>query len=132
MKYCPYCGAELAKAEAPFCAECGESLTGAVPEPDKAEHNTRTDKKKIERGKHKTKRKSKRRHIVSEIPLQPVDETEARSADDGYDGYYDDVLPADEGSHREGIDKELIKKIVALTVGALIIVAACVALMYLL
>lgn len=132
MKYCPYCGAELVKAEAPFCAECGESLTGAVAEPDKAESDMQTGKKKIERGKHKTKRKSKRRHTVSEIPLQPVDETEARSTDEGYDGYYDDVLPADEGSHREGIDKELIKKIVALTVGALIIVAACVALMYLL
>ena len=51
---------------------------------------------------------------------------------DGYDGYYDDIRPIDEGHEREGVDKELIKKI-AIIIGVLfVVIAACVALMYIL
>ena len=32
MKYCPYCGGELANPAASFCTECGKSLSSAVPE----------------------------------------------------------------------------------------------------
>ena len=46
--------------------------------------------------------------------------------------YYDDIRPVDEGHEREGIDKELIKKI-AIIIGVLfVVIAACVALMYVL
>ena len=49
-----------------------------------------------------------------------------------YDGYYDDVLPTDSGYAKQGIDKELIKRIAGLVVGAIIVISACVAIMYLL
>lgn len=52
--------------------------------------------------------------------------------EEDYDGYYNDILPVDEGHLREGMDKNLIQKIIVLTVSALLIVGACVAIMYLL
>ena len=61
--------------------------------------------------------------------MVPAEET---PVDDGYDGYYDDVLPPDLDREREGLDKELIKKIVALGVGVVLIIAMCVVMMYVL
>ena len=55
-----------------------------------------------------------------------------KSLDDGYDGYYDDVQPPDLDRVKEGLDKELIKKIVALSVGVVFIIALCVVMMYVL
>lgn len=53
-------------------------------------------------------------------------------ADDGYDGYYDDVLPPDADRVQEGVDKELIKKIIAIAIGAIFIISMCVAMLYVL
>lgn len=50
-------------------------------------------------------------------------------SDDGYDDYYDDVLPSDEGRQQEGIDKKLLKKIVLLVVGVLVISGICIVFM---
>ena len=35
MKFCPYCGADLLKEDAAFCAECGKQLSAAeeIPAP---------------------------------------------------------------------------------------------------
>ena len=52
--------------------------------------------------------------------------------DDGYDGYYDDVLPPDLDREKEELNRELIKKIVALGVGFVFIIAMCVVMMYVL
>ena len=52
--------------------------------------------------------------------------------DDGYDGYYDDVIPPDTDRVKEGLDKELIKKIVALSVGVIFIISMCVVMLYVL
>ena len=52
--------------------------------------------------------------------------------DDGYDGYYDDVLPEDINAVGQGIDKQLVKKVAALGISAMLIIAACVAIMYML
>ena len=132
MKFCPYCGAELTNGEAPFCSECGKPLSGVISETAKAEAENKSTKRKPDRKRQKAKKKGK--HLPS-VPAEsaPVSgEDGAPSQDDGYDGYYDDVIPLDEGSYQEGVDKELVKKIVALVIGVLVIVAACVALMYLL
>ena len=51
---------------------------------------------------------------------------------DGYDGYYDDILPPDLDREKEGPDKELIKKIVSLTVAVIFIIGLCVVMMYVL
>ncbi len=70
---------------------------------------------------------------LPEIPAQKSDLPEdASSGGDGYDGYYEDVHPADEGERREGIDTELVKKIALLSSAALLIIGACVLLMLLL
>lgn len=143
MKYCPYCGSELINKEAAFCPECGKALMGA-DEKQKQSSEERNEelnvpeqeiksrkKKAIQKSSKQKRKKGTRRVDEKESPTQQVDKQSLKKEDD-YDGYYDDVLPMDEGSHREGLDKTLVKKIVVLAIGALLIVAACVALMYLL
>ena len=51
-------------------------------------------------------------------------------ADDGYDGYYNDRLPIDEGHRRDGMEKNIIKKVVALVLCLLVVIGACVAILY--
>lgn len=53
-------------------------------------------------------------------------------SEDDYDGYYDDILPADEGRFSEGMDKNLIKKVIVIICVVLLIVALCVGMMYVL
>ena len=107
MKYCPYCGADLIEDAVSFCAECGKQLPAGKPQ----------------------KEKSKEKQPIKKPESSIEDET---VVDDGYDGYYDDVRPVDEGHERDGVDKELIKKI-AIIIGVLfVVIVACVALMYVL
>ena len=49
---------------------------------------------------------------------------------DGYDGYYEDVIPVDNGGTRQGVDVTLVKKVSALVAGVLFVVGACVSIMY--
>ena len=82
------------------------------------------------KNKHKFHRKKKELH--SERLMQSSDEQAdgiSSKSDDGYDGYYDDVLPSDEGHQQEGLDKELLKKIILLVVGVLVISGICVVFM---
>ena len=140
MRYCPYCGAELTDREAPFCSECGKSLAGeapmtdtqetAAPKEDGGGTHTKAGKSKRKQRKLKNPEGGKKSDRIADSH-QPGEE-EIQAADGGYDGYYDDVLPMDEGSHGEGIDRDLVKKIIGLAAGALVIVVACVAIMYLL
>lgn len=126
MKYCPYCGFELSGREKNFCTECGASLTDTVPD---------TEKPKKEPKRRKEKRIWRRRKgekIIERKKKQMCDEVELTAVEENYDGYYEDILPDDTGSFREGIDKELIKKIIGLGCGVLLIVAGCAVLMYLL
>lgn len=115
MKYCPYCGADLYDDAVSFCAECGKQLPAG----------------KTQKGKpaiQKTTKKKKRKPVN-----KPKSNIEVKTVvDDGYDGYYDDIRPVDEGHEHEGVDKDLIKKI-AIIIGVLfVVIIACVALMYIL
>lgn len=75
--------------------------------------------------KHKAKkRKQKKNTPIPEIMGEPVD--------DGYDGYYDDILPPDMDRIGEGMDKALVKQIVLLLAGTILVIGACIAMMYLL
>lgn len=58
--------------------------------------------------------------------------TDSTWQEDEYDGYYDDVLPADAGRFSEGIDRGLVKKIILIIGVVLLVVGACVLMMYLL
>ena len=103
---------------APFLfAECGKELPSAKTEP-----------KQTESGKKQTSKKKSSKKKSKKVPVTPEPEV----IEDGYDGYYNDVLPSDEGRRREGIDKELVKKISIILVCLFAIIALCVVLMYVL
>ena len=119
MKFCPYCGADLIEDGVSFCVECGKQLPAG-----KTQKENIKVKPEIKKGSKKKKKKSAK---------EPESSIEGETVvDDGYDGYYDDIHPIDEGHECEGVDKELVKKI-AIIIGALfVVIAACVALMYVL
>ena len=111
MKYCPFCGAALPDSAVSFCPECGKALpeSSAPTEPPK-EKKTRKSSKKI---KPTPKKRAK-----AEPPVE-----------DDYDGYYDDRLTIDEGHRRDGLDKGIIKKVVAVVLCLLVVIGACVAIL---
>ena len=117
MKYCPFCGADLIEGAVSFCAECGKELPPA-----------KTESKQGESGKKQASKKKTSKKKSKKVPVTP----EPEIIEDGYDGYYDDVRPSDEGRRREGIDKELVKKISIILVCLFAIIALCVVLMYVL
>ena len=113
MKYCPYCGAALPDSAVSFCPECGKPLLEKV-----ADKPAKEEKRKKSTAKPKTRPKKVKK------PEPP--------AEDGYDGYYDDRLPIDEGHRRDGLDKGIIKKVIALVLCLLVVIGACVAILYVL
>lgn len=129
MKYCPYCGANLPDGAASFCMECGKSLPIA-------ENGQKKSKEEIVRSQECAKKNRRKFHESSGERHKKVrgEHTESAVApkDDGYDGYYDDVLPSDTGKLKEGVDVALIKKISAVAGVMLLIIILCVIAMYLL
>lgn len=133
MKFCPYCGADLLKEDAAFCAGCGKKLSVAEEAPSPAheadsQHNAKPSKQKTPKKDSRKRKKSKQKKVQE----PPLPEIEGKPVEDGYDGYYDDVLPPDLNREKEGLDKELIKKIVTLTVAVILIIGLCVVMMYVL
>ena len=76
---------------------------------------------------HLKKKKPKNSNLD---PPKPSEE-EAK-AEDGYDGYYDDIVPTDTGKPREGVDWVLMKKIGLIGAAVVVIICLCIAAMYLL
>lgn len=116
MKKCPRCGADLSDGTTSFCPVCGKE---AEDFEDRIKVS-KAKKKKPKKNKSKKKQEAKTENIP-EVMGEPVD--------DGYDGYYDDVLPPDQDRISEGLDKELIKNIVTLGIGFVVIVGLCIALL---
>ena len=130
MKYCPYCGAGFSDGTVSFCSECGKKLPEkkAVPPEAKEQSNKVAKKQKRKKEKkEKPKKDTKKKKAAKEIP-----EVIGEAVDDGYDGYYNDVLPPDTDRVKDGLDKELVKKIVALCIGVTVVILICVALLYIL
>ena len=130
MKYCPYCGAGFSDGTVSFCSDCGKKLPEPKEETAKKESPQKVTTKKskpLEEKKEKRKKEPKKKKEKKDIP-----EIMGEAVDDGYDGYYNDVLPPDTDRIKDGLDKELIKKIVALCVGVTVIILMCVALLYVL
>lgn len=97
-----------------------------------------SQKRNVTRVKKQTTKKKRRPPELPEEEsrsVEPAKEpkqiSETGSKDD-YDGYYDDILPADEGRFSEGMDKNLIKKVIVIIGAVLLIVALCVGMMYVL
>lgn len=130
MKYCPYCGAGFSDGTVSFCSECGKKLPEEKTMPPEAKEQSNKVAKKQKRKKEKKekhKKDTKKKMAAKEIP-----EVMGEAVDDGYDGYYNDVLPPDTDRVKDGLDKELVKKIVALCIGVTVIILMCVALLYIL
>ena len=130
MKYCPYCGAGFSDGTVSFCTECGKKLPEEKTVPPEAKEQSKKVAKKQKRKKEKKekhKKDAKKKKQEKEIP-----EIMGEAVDDGYDGYYNDVLPPDTDRVKDGLDKELVKKIVALCIGVTVIILMCVALLYVL
>lgn len=123
MSYCPYCGVDLLGDAFSFCPVCGNSLSESERRHEQEKRKPRNPKA----GPHKKKKKRSRRE--NQPDRSPKHKHE--HIDDDYDGYYDDVLPADDGEIRQGLDKNMIKRIAGLIACVLVAILACVALMYL-
>ena len=135
MKFCPYCGADLLKEDAAFCAECGKKLSVAEEAPSPAheadsQHDAKPSKQKVSKKRSQKRRQPKPKKEKVQKPSLP--EIEGEPVEDGYDGYYDYILPPDLDREKEGPDKELIKKIITLTVAVILIIGLCVVMMYVL
>lgn len=131
MKFCPYCGAGLLDSNVLFCSHCGKKLPpheAGLTEPLAEDMRPASQEPKEET--YKCKKKNQKKKGLAKKSAQPIEEI--KPEDDGYDGYYDDVLPPDVDRTREGIDKELVKKIIVLGVSVLLIISLCVVMMYML
>lgn len=101
MKFCPYCGADLLDSNVLFCAHCGKKLPpheAGITEPLTEEMRPEQEEPKPAKPKedHKKKKKRKTKKVGTPESQTPVD--------DGYDGYYDDVLPPDTDRVKEGLN----------------------------
>lgn len=121
MKFCPYCGTETKDEAAAFCMECGKPIHEKSQQTAQKGKKNLKKKTKLKKEKDTQKKKRPRNSDEQEPPV-----------DDGYDGYYDDVLPEDYNTEIRTMDKQLLKKVIALGVGAVMIISACVAIMYML
>lgn len=123
MKYCPYCGTNLLDGAVSFCTECRNVLPGKKRNDEQLDTNSSNLDKKKARPNKQGRKASKRKKVSAD---------ETQIVNDDYDGYYDDILPEDEGRQQEGIDQSIITKIVILIASLLAVIGICVALMYLL
>lgn len=130
MKYCPYCGAGFSDGTVSFCSECGKKLPEEKTVPPEAKEQSNKVAKKQKRKKEKKEKHKK--DAKKKKPEKEIPEVMGEAVDDGYDGYYNDVLPPDTDRVKDGLDKELVKKIVALCIGVTVIILMCVALLYIL
>lgn len=130
MKYCPYCGAGFSDGTVSFCSECGKKLPKEKTVPPEAKEQSKKVAKKQKRKKEKKEKHKK--DAKKKKPEKEIPEAMGEAVDDGYDGYYNDVLPPDTDRVKDGLDKELVKKIVALCIGVTVIILMCVALLYIL
>lgn len=130
MKYCPYCGAGFSDGTVSFCSECGKKLPEEKTVPPEAKEQSKNVAKKQKRKKEKKEKHKK--DAKKKKPEKEIPEVMGEAVDDGYDGYYNDVLPPDTDRVKDGLDKELVKKIVALCIGVTVVILMCVALLYIL
>ena len=152
MNYCPYCGAALMGGAALFCPHCGKRVPSALkpgrsgqkkqqrPAPG-SEYNA--DTCPTPRGKNRAQptqpkvkpgrngKKSPSSHKKKKFP-EPERVPKPDLRDIGYDGYYDDVQPIDDGHVLERVDPHLIRRVVLITAGAFVIVVLSLVLIYVL
>lgn len=140
MKFCPYCGTVFVDG-ALFCMSCGKQappdsdvqLTDPVSEKDVDAEPTPENLTSVPDSNSILELKPKRpKYHDDDIHSSLSEKSEKPVQTETYDGYYDDVKPSDESSGKEPIDRELIKRIGFLALGAAAVIAFAVLAMYLL
>ena len=122
MELCPNCSAKLKAGAASVCPKCGKALSGS----------NKKSPGKYAKKKTKKKPKKQKRPKAKKDKTENIPEIMGEAVDDGYDGYYNDVLPPDTDRINEGMDKELIKKVALVGIAVFVIISVCVALLYVL
>ena len=84
MKYCPYCGADLADSAASFCMECGKSLPTAEGGQKKPKEKPVKAQKRMEKKRKHPSPKPQKKH---EKPVGEHVGGAFHPKEDGYDGY---------------------------------------------
>lgn len=120
MKFCPHCGATLADGAFSFCPECGKILEASAAQEEKAPSPEQPPKAQKSRRNRKEAKK------------ENVPHAESTNVDDGYDGYYEDICPLDADRGRDGLDRELLKKVFVILGAVVVVIGACVAFLCLL
>lgn len=110
MKYCPYCGVSLPGDAASFCPECGKALRERKPGARDVKRKRPPAEQRRQRGRQEPRR-----------PKNPMDEN--------YDGYYNDVRPADADQLGKQSDPDLVKRVACVIAGAVGIIALAIVLM---
>lgn len=126
MKACLDCGADLMDQEAAMCPVCGKQLSDQHENERPSEETVKGDA--AQASPDRKKKRKWLRKLTKEAP--PIPEVMGELVDDGYDGYYNDVLPPDLDRIKEGLDKELIKRIIMLVIAVLLVISCCATLMY--
>ena len=121
MKRCPYCGASLPGGAVSFCPSCGKPQR-------KRKQPPQSQPKKKQAKRPPTKKPPGPKQVPTTQQSVPV----SKAPDDGYDGYYNDVLPIDSSELPEQMDPTLMKQIIILLAGAAAIIALAIILMTLL
>ena len=131
MKYCPYCGTSIASIDGAvsFCTECGKKIVSSTPT---TSQDGKSEEKKATQVSLKTTNRQKKKTVPKTPPFPSSEPIPRETTDSDYDGYYDNILPSDIGRQHEGLDKELLKKILAVVGGLILTVLLCVTAMYLL
>lgn len=108
-----------------------EKISGKRSQKSSQKRNVTRSKEQPAKKKRRTSELLEEESQSIEPAKEPKQISETTPKDD-YDGYYDDILPADEGRFSEGMDKTLIKKVIVIIGLVLLIVALCVGIMYVL
>jgi hypothetical protein len=122
MKFCPSCGASLTGGAASFCPECGVRLRPGKPSANRKHQKKPATGKRPPMKQSPVKPPQKKqiskpnRRKPSKSPERKPLQRKPNPQDEGYDGYYNDVLPIDHGQIKETSDPGLIKR-VALVAG---------------
>ena len=139
-KRCPYKAGEIPERPNRKCARCKVAREPARGK-DRAKHlgcdydEGNIEQKKVP-GKSTSKVKAskrktgKKRVNASQLTQKSASSPRRNRYFDGYDGYYEDVIPVDNGGTRQGVDVNLVKKVSALVAGVLFVVGTCVSIMY--
>ena len=144
MKKCPECGSRIKSSTAVCCPACTAPLPAPKSRVGKHEIQSNSKRKPLivsdrrisSENDKKVNRKRKAPEMANEerLPNTEQKRVSGRPPRDAslYDGYYDDVLPSDNGEYRQGLDTRTLKNIAVLLAAMLVVVTICViALLYL-